>query len=238
MKFVIAIICAVFALLAPIEVDGAALKDSDSRYLTTTEVIESLKQTVSVELPTEVTVELSGLYTTAEVPRGFTPKLYSSGPPVGTIRFEFERSEHSASGISSHVSGNVTVRAFGKIAVTTVPIRHADTIDQSKYTFQRRDLTPLVQKGYFLEGTHPEQLRANGYIRPGTILCASNTQAPMAVERMQTVELIHRHGTLTISATVTALESGRINDWIRVKNPRTNRIVEARVAESGVVTTR
>lgn len=234
MNLIISVLLTVIALVIPLEADGAVSGVGRSLYLDSSEVIDLLKRSISPELPAQVSIELTDLYTTSQVPRGSEARVYSNGSPIGTIRFDLIKRDQP----SLRVSGNVTVKAFGRVAVTTAPIRHAETIDPVKFTFSRRDLTPLIQRGYFLEGTHPEKLRANGYIRPGTILCASNTQSPMAVERMQTVELIHRRGTLTVSATVTALESGRLNDWIRVRNPQTNRIVEARVSDVGVVTTR
>jgi flagella basal body P-ring formation protein FlgA len=130
------------------------------------------------------------------------------------------------------------VRAYAKVAVAKVAIKHNGNLDPAAVTFEERELSPYVHSGYLMDAEVLRNLRANGYIRPGELLNASNTQAPFNVVTGEMLDIIHNQGPVEITARVKALGNGRIGDWIRVENAASKKVIMARVTGSGEVQTR
>jgi flagella basal body P-ring formation protein FlgA len=226
----VALLLSLGCFLFPLSAEGLPSRP-ESRPTPENRITQKLKEAIQREVPTGIATELSNLYLDGRAAGEEEIHLFTNGVPLGLVRFELRNR-------AAKISGNVTVRGFGRIAVAIAPILHNDTIDSSKIRFERQELTQLLNRGYYLEGTSFAGMRAQGYIRPGAILTSSNTHLPNAVERLQVVELTHQKNGIVVLASMKALEAGKVNDWIRLQNPQTNRIVQARVTGNGTATTR
>lgn len=69
----------------------------------------------------------------------------------------------------------------------------------------------------------------------GTLLRPSHLRAGNAVTRGQNIRLIVQRAGMHIESTGSALADGAIGAWVKVKNPRSGRIVEGLVESAGVV---
>jgi flagella basal body P-ring formation protein FlgA len=91
------------------------------------------------------------------------------------------------------------------------------------------EITQLGTGNYFNEMKSLNNLQVLGYIRAGSVISSHQTQEPYVVQRGQKVDLVHEKNNMRISVQVQALENGRKNDWIRVENPSSHKIITAKV---------
>ena len=218
-------------LLLVLSVMGWASVGDSNRSLSSQEVEKRVTQLVKSELPAGVTIEIENLHTDKAVPESAKLIQLEPQPPLGFVSFSFLSHGKPVS------LGSAVVRGFARVAVAKTAINSGDPLSD-RVIYQTRDLTPLLQRGYFLPDYPISSLRANGYVRPGSILCAANTKAPNAVEHGQALDLITRRGNLVVSARVRALESGKMGDWVQVQNMETRKTLTARVTGPGEVETR
>jgi len=69
----------------------------------------------------------------------------------------------------------------------------------------------------------------------GTLLRPSHLRAGNAVTRGQNIRLIVQRAGMHIESTGAAMADGAVGAWVKVKNPRSGRIVEGLVESAGVV---
>ena len=70
----------------------------------------------------------------------------------------------------------------------------------------------------------------------GAVIGMRQTQAPVLVQPGQIVDLVIDRNGLTVKARVEALQRGRDQEWIRVRNPTTRKVLQAKVVDEGTVT--
>jgi len=205
----------------PREISKAALEKK---------VVERAKES----LPKGTRVEVETLHVDRPIPEGYVLHDLRPVPPLGALNFQFL----APSMKEKPIAGNAVVRAYAPIAVSKTSISHNDDFSEGNVGFEMRELTPYSQRGYFPDLASLQPLKAKGFIRPGTVIVAMNTQAPAAVNYGQTIDLIHQQGTLSVSARVRALENGKIGDWIRAENPTSRKTMRVRVTGVGEAQTR
>ena len=166
-------------------------------------------------------------------PVGKSPRVtWMSNNRFGWVQFEMEWEEE---GSLLRSSGTATVEAYGDVAVAAVPIDSQETLSKDNVRFEERKLSALMAGGYYLDLSTLQGYVARTSLRPGKVISPSNVQRPYLIQRGQVVELIHRSGPLQVTARVEALQRGRLNDWIRVKNTNSQKVIRARVFENGIV---
>lgn len=133
---------------------------------------------------------------------------------------------------------NVNVRVFAKVAIVKSPLRHGDGFSEDNVFFDEREVSAYTLRGTYSDLKQLASLRVQGNLRPGQIVTSAQTQVPFAVTFGQSVQLTHRQGSLSLQARVKALENGRLNDWIRVENPSSKKILVARITGPSEVQTR
>ena len=194
---------------------------------------DKLMERVRAELPVGSEIAIDKMVTQGEVPKGAILFGLRPQPALGLVSFELR---NPTDGRSAY--GSAVVRAFAPVAVTKRALRHGEELTSHNVDFERRELSQLVQSGYFVSLDLLTDLRANGYVRPGAILGSANTQAALLVSQGQAVDIIHRKGALEVIARAKAIDNGRIGDWIRVENANSKKVIRARITRSGEVETR
>ena len=210
-----------------------AVPSQQTEMASLNEVSQKIVSTLSKDLPQGVEVRVESVQMRDSLPKDSELVDYSPRPAIGVVTMQFQSASRRGP-----VYGTAVVKSMASVAVAKTGIRHGEMIQPLQIRFERRELTPFMQTGYYLKDTLGSQLRARGYIRPGAVLTAANTEAPMAVERGQVIDLITRKGSLVVTARVKALERGRINDWIQVENMDSRRILSARIARDGEAETK
>jgi len=72
-------------------------------------------------------------------------------------------------------------------------------------------------------------------LKAGSILRASYLSEPVLIKRNQVVEIVAKGKNLLVRAKGVALENGRLNELIRVKNLSSNKVIQGKVAGEGLV---
>ncbi len=153
-------------------------------------------------------------------------EVLSPFPPVGLVQLQVKSPGKAPRGIQA------VVRAYLRVAVSQVAIPHKTHLETQHYQFQEKELSSHARTGYFANAQSMEGLESRGYIRPGVVLNSSNTILSPLIVRGEKAELIDRKGSLALSATVIALEDGKKGQWIKVRNERSQAVLQARVVAS------
>lgn len=203
-------------------------------YLSNEEITQELKRVLARDLPKEITLSIGRLSVNGQVKREDTLTRYQPKPPFGMIQFQFESLEPQR----GPIYGNAAVKAFAPILVAKQSLSKGDTLSKINTQFETRELTPLMQTGFYTQSADAGRLVAKTFIRAGVPIGTNNTQAPFAVASGQLIDLVHRQGPLEITARVKAIENGHVGDWIRVENPQSRKLLRARVVRQGEVESR
>lgn len=191
-----------------------------------------LRDAVQKELPDVSRVSLQNVNATADIPKGAELVATQPSPPIGYVQFQAEWVEK---GQIRHASGNATVKVFGKIAVAKNPIRHGEGFSEDNVKFEERELSTLKVTGYYTDRRSLDSVRAKGYLAPNAVIGFSQTETPLLVSSGQIVDLKNEKRNLRVSVRVKALESGRLNQWIKVENISSRKILYGRVTDSGTL---
>lgn len=194
---------------------------------------QAVRASLSEKLPQGVRVELDGLRVSIPVQSRVQVQNFSPAFPLGWVSFEVQTQD--AQGRVTRGQGSATVRAFGKVAVTTAPVQSGETLGDGNLAFQERELSRLVQSGYFLGAEALGNRVARGYLAPGQVIGRGNSQPPALVSAGESVQLVRRKRGLQISAKVRALQSGFLHQKIHVQNPSSGKFLLARVSGPGEV---
>lgn len=196
---------------------------------------DAVKESVRKHLPNGVRIEVEGARATVAPAgrfrlQGFTPEL-----PLGLVGFQVE--VEGPRGLVKG-TGTATVRAYAPIAIAKSPVSHGETLDAKNLGYEERELSRLVQGGYFLSEKELEGRTARGYIAAGRAISRSNSQLPFEIVAGQSVDMVRRKGGLVLTAKVRAMQNGLRNQWVQVQNPSSGKVLVARVTGPGEVETR
>lgn len=72
-------------------------------------------------------------------------------------------------------------------------------------------------------------------LNPGALINANDVEAPIAIEKGATIILRYRKGPMKLSYLVRAVQDGGIGDYIRVQNPKSKTMVEAKIVSTEMV---
>lgn len=99
---------------------------------------------------------------------------------------------------------------------------------------EARELSRLPQDVIFrVEDALGKELKMS--IKAGTVLRNSQLNSPTVIRRNQEVEIIAKSKNLLVKAKGIALQNGKIEDLIRVKNLSSQKVIQAKVVADGIV---
>ena len=141
-----------------------------------------------------------------------------------------------------HCDGNVrwtlfvpvTIKLFREIMVASNTLTRGKELQASDYDMQERDIGTFVN-GYI---TSPHEF--HGYlikrsIRLNQVITPYMLQVPKLVNRGERVTILAVIGSLSVRSTGVALDDGIEGETIRIRNPKSRRIVEGQIVSPGVV---
>ena len=126
------------------------------------------------------------------------------------------------------------IELFDDVATSTIPLLRGQGLALEHVTMRKRDITDLHQ-GYFRDQKMLLDLQAKRNLGAGTILSSANLQPRTLVKSGQRVTLVLDLKGLRIKTNGLALQSGRQGQTIKVRNSRSQRIVEGVIAANGQV---
>lgn len=128
----------------------------------------------------------------------------------------------------------VKVRVYREVVATTRPLNRGARLTEGDLKLVRRDITSL-RGGYLTDATQALGRVVKRRLAPASVLSGAMIESPRLVERGQEVTLISGTGGIRVQVRGKALMDGAAGDRIRVRNPRSQRIVEGTVMSAGVV---
>jgi flagella basal body P-ring formation protein FlgA len=131
----------------------------------------------------------------------------------------------------------VRVRTLATVLVATRALARAETLRTTDLRSETRDLASLPGPAVG-ELAHALGRQAAVTIAAGTVLTPRMLQAARLVRRGEKVTILARSGGIEVRATGEALSDGAQGDPIPVRNLLTRKVVQATVAEPGLVQVR
>ncbi len=200
--------------------------------LTESIISERLREAVLMDFGPAVRVAIESISVREKIPVDAVLLSVDPKPSLGLVRFSFRWIEKES---PREAKGTAVVRAYRPVAVAKSILRHNEPLTTANIAFEERELSTFQMTGYFDSWERLGSLRANGYIPMGTVLGFQQTQEPWTVSLGQTVDVVNIRKGLKVTLRGNALENGRLNQWIRVENPATKKILHARVINNGEV---
>lgn len=123
-----------------------------------------------------------------------------------------------------------------------LPVVHAVGILDRGQTLTANDLklqrinVAKARRGFYNRVEEVAGLAAKRRIRAGQIITPALLEQAMAVKRGQPVKIVASHDGIEASTSGEALADGQPGDVIRVRNMGSGKVIDAKVLESGVVT--
>lgn len=130
----------------------------------------------------------------------------------------------------------IQIHIFKPVVVLARAVASNQTLTNDDITIISQDIGTLSRNFFTSAETLPGmQIRRN--LRAGTILTNDMLSMPMLVNRGDQVTIRVIKPGIRIEMRGTALDAGRENDRIRVRNDQSQRVVTGRVIETGLVET-
>jgi len=177
-------------------------------------------------------VELDHVFYKGAIPVEAEVSTIDPKPSLGWVTFELVWQED---GLLRKAFGTASVKHYMPVAVTKTVVKNNDPFTQDNVTFQEREVSPFRVSGVYVDQKDLFKLKARSYLTPGSVISHMHTQIPFMVNSGESLELVRETPTVKVSMRVKALENGRENQWIRVENPVSRKVVQARVIHSGEV---
>jgi flagella basal body P-ring formation protein FlgA len=128
----------------------------------------------------------------------------------------------------------VKIRVYREVLTTTRPLSRGERLAAGDLRPVRRDIASL-RGGYLTDPTQALGRVVRRRLASDTVLSAAVIESPILVKRGQDVTLVSETGSIRVQIRGKALMDGASGDRIRVRNPRSKRIVEGTVVSAGVV---
>lgn len=128
----------------------------------------------------------------------------------------------------------VTLAIWQPVVVVKRPLARGAVISAADLELEEQDVATL-NSPYFSSIQEAAGSVARRPLAAGSPLLASQIEAPLLVQRGQTVVLSARQGTLQVKMNGVAESDGRRGDRISVRNSQSQRLIEGRVTGPGQV---
>lgn len=163
-----------------------------------------------------------------------TPKVQATGDaPSAMERQQLKVRCAEAPGWSVNATGQAHV--FLPAVHAEGLINRGQTLTANDLKLQRINIAK-ARRGYYNRLDEVIGLTAKRRIRAGQTITPALLEQSMAVRRGQPVKIIASHDGIEASTSGEALSDGQPGDVIRVRNVRSEKVIDAKVLEAGVVT--
>ncbi len=129
----------------------------------------------------------------------------------------------------------VSIDVFADVLVSTRSLQRGDILEESDVTYQRMN-TSSVGRGHIESFPRALGMEIKRPIKSGDVVRLSYLTKPDIVRKGQTVVVSSKSRFLSVETSGIALVNGHMGERIKVKNERSNRVVDAEVVAPGKVT--
>ncbi len=211
---------------------GVAFAALDNSTNSNNTLEQKLKNYLSAQFENQGRVELERVYAKDLIPAEAQVISVDPKPSLGWVNFEVAWPDN---GSVRRTFGTAVVKLYVPIAVAKTAIRNSESFTQENTQLQEREVSPFRVTGFYHRMENLQKLRARAYITPGSVISHQHTQIPFIVNSGESVALVRETPSIKVSLRVKALENGRENQWIRVENAHSKKVIQARVVQPGEV---
>lgn len=191
-----------------------------------------LKSYLEKEFNHKGRIEVARVFVKGVVPEQAQIITVEPKPALGWVSFE---SVWENEGKPQNAYGTAMVKLYAPIAVAKTVIKINEAFTKDNIVLQEREVSPYKVTGFYDDLSILFKLRSRSYLNPGAVISHNVTQIPFLVNLGETVALVRETPSVRVSMRVKALENGRENQWIRVENIASRKILQARVIQPGEV---
>ena len=128
----------------------------------------------------------------------------------------------------------VQIKVYDDVLVSARPLTKGQLVDENSVTWRKLDIATL-NNGYFSNIADLSGMESKSNIAAGKVLTMHNLKQPTLVKPGQEVTMLLNYRGITIRSTGKALQAAGEGQKIKVRNSRSNKIVEGTVNKDGVV---
>ncbi len=139
---------------------------------------------------------------------------------------------NASSSWTIHVPVNVQV--YDQVVIADTPLAMGTILSKRNVRKELRDVT-LMYQGYFSDLSNIEGFVTKRPIQSGQVLNSALVDPAKMIERGERVVILAEKSGLTIRTTGVSMDDGAYGELIRVKNSKSNRVVEGRVVGPGQI---
>lgn len=129
---------------------------------------------------------------------------------------------------------SVEIQVVEKVVILKQHVTKNAVLQASDLALTEQNVTSLHQ-GYY---TSPQQLigkYAKNAMQAGAVISPSHVKNPMAIKKGALVTIVADISGIQVRMKGKALKSGALGDWISVRNLSSNRKVEGKITNAGVI---
>ncbi len=128
----------------------------------------------------------------------------------------------------------VTIDIYADILVSTRALQRGDIISEQDLDYRRINIASMGH-GHVEDFSRVKGMQLKRPLKPGDALRMAHLVKPKLVRKGQTVVVSSHSRFLSVETAGVALDNGHLGQNIKVKNSRSNRVVEAKVVAPGKV---
>lgn len=132
------------------------------------------------------------------------------------------------------IYNSAKIIAYEKIITLKQPIRRGEIITRTHLAHEKIELS-RVRQGFFTDFSQIINQQATRYLPTGTVLTPKHLTTPRLIRRGEKVTISAKSKQIDIQMTGFALMDGTKGQRIRVRNEKSQRIIEATVIQPGLV---
>ncbi|AMO56373.1 hypothetical protein GZ77_06145 [Endozoicomonas montiporae] len=133
---------------------------------------------------------------------------------------------------SLYARGHISL--FVPVLVATRTLNRGDPINDNDVTLREMDISQL-RRGYFINTDHFANQQLSRRVRAGDVLTPHSLQEAHLIRRGDRIAIVASNDNFTISMPGEALEDGRLNQQIRVRNLSSGKTVRGMVSGNNEV---
>lgn len=226
---------------APMSRDISAVVKRDSQTVSEPEIMDELRMALAAAgAPEDAEIQTTAGVTSATLPVGAMPRL-----DVGQVQYDPRTRRFNAIvDVSASADGKVIytrqlpisgrVYPTERVAVLAATVNRGDIIQPEDVTTVRVR-ADLLRDGAVTDAQQLIGKQARRQIREGEPVGANQLQTPVLVKRGDLVVMFYALRTMNLTTTGKAMDPGGQGDIIRVMNPKSNRVLFAKVVQGNQV---
>lgn len=129
---------------------------------------------------------------------------------------------------------SVNIQILKNVVTLKQPVTRNSILTNADLAIRELDIASL-HRGYFTSLNAVTGKHVKNAMRSGTILSPSHLKNPKAIKKGALVTIMAQVGGIQVRMKGKAMKSGALGDWISVKNLSSNRQIEGRITDSGVI---